>query len=564
MRDILILQTARLGDLAQTAPMLRSLRRNHPGARLTLVAQAGPAGLLADSGLCDRLVCVPYDELGSLADPAVENAFPGIGSFAAEPAFSAEYDLLVNLSNDLGTAVLCRRIAARRKLGRIHSFEGELRLLGPWSKYLYAMVTHRRENLFNLVDIQTGIAGLAPHPETVSLPVSEGRRIEALALLAGFGIRPGRLLVSGKPLLPGQPLAAGQTLVPGQTLVALQAGASSLHRAWSLENFAALGAGLRLDPGVQLVLLGDAREKDRCAELAQRIGGEGVANLAGATSLAQMHAVLAVCDLLISNDTGSVHVAAAAGTATLGLYFSTAYYAETAPYGAGHTVMQTEIACAPCDASNVCAVQKCREFLPAGAVLETARWLLSGAPTDAAPAAAPNLSLYRSRFLKDGSLAYLPVRTEAASAHFQEALLGRLLWQDAMGLGGDPALDELRLRLSREEPFRRLRETLTKALADLEIPVRRGLELAVALRAEFSAGMPAHERILSLHGELADLAVVLASASKSAGLCGSFLHFEMMDMDYVAYPSLAGILEEKYRMLADWLARFRATLGGMG
>src|SRR4051812_27840646 len=108
MRDILILQTARLGDLAQTAPMLRGLRRTHPDARLTLAAQAGPAELLAGSGLFDRLVPVSYDELGSLADPALQEAFPDVGSFASEPAFRLEYDLLVNLSNDLGSAVLCR------------------------------------------------------------------------------------------------------------------------------------------------------------------------------------------------------------------------------------------------------------------------------------------------------------------------------------------------------------------------------------------------------------------------------------------------------------------------
>lgn len=543
MRDILILQTARLGDLAQTAPMLRGLRRAYPEARLTLVAQAGPAELLAGSGLCDRFAYVPYDALESLSDPARQQAFPDVGAFAAEPAFRAEYDLLVNLSNDLGSSVICRRVAARRKLGRIHSYEGELRLLGPWSKYLYAMVSHRRENLFNLVDIQTGMAGLAPHPEPISLPVPEARREEALSLLAAAGVGPGRR--AGRPL------------------VALQAGASALHRAWSLENFAALGKGLAGDPGAQLVLLGDARERERCAELAARIGGAGVANLAGSTTLTQLHAILAECDLLISNDTGSVHVAAAAGTATLGLYFSTAYFTETAPYGAGHSVLQTEIACAPCDASNVCAVQKCREYLPAGPVLETARWLLAGAPPDAIPAAAPNLSLYRSRFLKDGSLAYLPVRTEAASEHFQEALLGRLLWQNAMGLAGDPALEELRARLGGLAPFRRKREALVGALADLEVPVLRGLELAEGLRAEFQSGNPRRERILSLHGALADLAASLAAASKPAGLCGSFLHFEMMDMDYEGYPALAGVLEGKYRMLAEWIGRFRAALAAM-
>jgi ADP-heptose:LPS heptosyltransferase len=563
MREILCLQTARLGDLAQTAPLLRGLRRAHPGARVTLIAQPGPSGLLEGSGLYDRLIALPFDAIESLADPARGEAFPDIGPFASEPAFRMEYDLLVNLSNDLGAAVLCRRINARRKLGRIQSYEGELRLLGPWSKYLHAMVAHRRENLFNLVDIQTGIAGLAPRPEPVPLPVSENRRAEARSMLAAAGVGTDRAIAAGQLPAARGSSGAGRPLVSGRPLVGLQAGASSLHRAWSLEHFVVVGAGLARTVGADLVLLGDARERDRCAELASRIGGEGVANLAGQTTVAQMHAVLAECDLLISNDTGSIHVAAAAGTATLGLYFSTAFFAETAPYGEGHAVLQTEIACAPCDASNVCAVQKCRDFLPPAPVLETALWLLAGAPPDAVPAATPNLSLYRSGFLGDGTLAYLPVRPEAASAHFQEALLGRLLWQEALGLSGDPALDALRERLRVEPPFRRKREDLATALADLEKPVLKGLELAGRLREEFQSQSPARERILSLHAELAELAAALASASKPAGLCGAFLHFEMMDMDYATYPMLAGILETKYGLLADWIARFRAALRGM-
>ena len=87
MREILCLQTARLGDLAQTARLLRGLRRANPGARLTLVAQPGPSDLLQGSGLCDRLITLPYDAIESLADPALGKAFPDIEPFASEPAF---------------------------------------------------------------------------------------------------------------------------------------------------------------------------------------------------------------------------------------------------------------------------------------------------------------------------------------------------------------------------------------------------------------------------------------------------------------------------------------------
>jgi ADP-heptose:LPS heptosyltransferase len=376
MRDILILQTARLGDLAQTAPILRALRRENPAARLTLVVQAGLEGLVDGQGLCDRLIPVPFAAIEALAVPETQAAFPEIAPFAGEPAFHTEYDLLANLSNDLGSAFLCSRIPARAKLGRTHTYEGELRLLGVWSKYLYAMVGHRRENLFNLVDIQMGTAGLRPRPQPAALPAPEAFRAEARDLLAACGIRADRW-GSGAGASAGDSRSEAPRPRARRPLVALQAGASVLHRAWSPGHFAALGTALAGNPGADLVILGDARERERCAELAAAIGGAGVADLSGKTSVPMLQAVLAECDLLVSNDTGSIHVAAAAGVPTLGLFFSTAWFAETAPYGEGHAVLQVEIACAPCDASNVCPVQKCRESLPPEPVVETARWLLA-------------------------------------------------------------------------------------------------------------------------------------------------------------------------------------------
>lgn len=547
MRDILILQTARLGDLAQTAPVLRAMRRENPSARLTLVMQSGLEGLLEGQGLCDRLIPVPYAAIESLAAPAAQAAFPEIAPFADEPAFRREYDLLVNLSNDLGSAFLCNRISALAKLGRTQTYEGELRVLGLWSKYLYAMVSHRRENLFNLVDIQMGTAGLKPRPEPASLPAPEARRAEARALLAASGIPPERW--------------GGVAPRQRRPLVALQAGASVLHRAWSLDNFAALGAGLAREPGADLVILGDTRERERCAELVARIGGTGVADLSGKTTVPLLQAVLAECDLLISNDTGSIHVAAAAGVPTLGLFFSTAWFAETAPYGAGHAVLQVEIPCAPCDASNVCPVQKCRDSLPPAPVLDTARWLLAGASAAEAPEMPAGLSLYRSRFLRDGSLAYLPARGQAASAQFQQAILGRQLWQNALGLEGDPDLDRLAGE-SRDLPvFRAHRENLAGPLAEMEGLIARGIELSVCLRESFAYAVPDRERILPWHRELAGLGADLAAIAQSAGSFGSFLRFDMMDMDYAGYPELASILEAKYRKLAELAAGFRKALG---
>ena len=52
----------------------------------------------------------------------------------------------------------------------------------------------------------------------------------------------------------------------------------------------------------------------------------------------------------------------------------------------------------------------------------------------------------------------------------------------------------------------------------------------------------------------------MAGASKNGGLFGDFLKYELMDMDYVDYPQLADVLEEKYRRLFDWTQLFQTTL----
>ena len=533
MRNILILQLNRLGDLVQTVPLLRRIRREHPSARITLIALEGFSGILSDCRWFDKLVAIPLKDMEALGASENQEAFPELPPFSSHPEFRESYDLVVNLTNDLGSSVICEKVRATRKLGRINTYAGELRLLGPWAKYLFSMVSHRLDNLFNLVDIQMGIAGFAPQPEQGSLEIPEAGKTEARALLASLGRRPGR------------------------KLVALQTGASELHRAWSLENFAAVAQGLMAGGYTDIALMGDAKERERVEQLAELVGMP-VLNLAGKTSLRLLPAVLEACDLLISNDTGTIHVAAAAGTATLGLYFSTAYFSETAPYGDNHAVLQVEIPCAPCLASSRCAVQACRDYLVPDAVQEAARWLLDGG--SAPPRAFPNLSLYRSRFMANGSLIYIPALPDHASSHFLAGLLGRLLWEDVLGVPRDPVLEALWRRVRGSVAWESKLTGLATAISGLAGPFRQGLGYASRLRGEFDADVPDRESIIALHEKLAGLGVTMAANAKDSGLVGGFLQFEMMDMDYANYPALAGILEDKYRALDGWAGRFTATL----
>ena len=75
--------------------------------------------------------------------------------------------------------------------------------------------------------------------------------------------------------------------------------------------------------------------------------GEGGADLAGETDLLQLAAVLEHCRLLVTNDTGTMHVAAAVGTPVIALFGPTDP-GVTGPWGEGHTVVKQEVNCSPC------------------------------------------------------------------------------------------------------------------------------------------------------------------------------------------------------------------------
>jgi len=82
------------------------------------------------------------------------------------------------------------------------------------------------------------------------------------------------------------------------------------------------------------------------AEIIKRSGAE-VENLCGRTSLAELAALYAICDLVISTDTGPMHIAAAAGAPVLAIFGPTAPW-RTGPLGEKSRVLRTGIDCSPC------------------------------------------------------------------------------------------------------------------------------------------------------------------------------------------------------------------------
>jgi hypothetical protein len=209
-------------------------------------------------------------------------------------------------------------------------------------------------------------------------------------------------------------------------LVGLQVAASQKEKCWSEKEFVRLGQALYQGLNVRVLLFGVAAVAALCQRISDRIPCS--VNLAGKTGVGELAGVLKHCRALVTNDTGTQHVAAAVGTPVVVVSVGPVFFRETGPYGEGHLVFQPRMPCAPCSFNASCRKPVCREKIRAEFVYKALVRLLrgeEGVPMDLPP----DVSCYRSTFDEEGCLAFTvknPSRQDRrlqASKGFWHALL---------------------------------------------------------------------------------------------------------------------------------------------
>lgn len=171
-------------------------------------------------------------------------------------------------------------------------------------------------------------------------------------------------------------------LVPesGRPLVVLQPGASDPRRRWPLAHFAAVGDALAARNAL-LVINGGADETALCASLARSLKAPA-ADLAGRLPLGGLAALLARASLVVSNDTGPLHLAQAVGARTVGIYWFMNLLASAPLVAQGqHELFSVRTHCPVCGLDNVhgrCEHEACFvDDVSVEAVMEAAQDLLS-------------------------------------------------------------------------------------------------------------------------------------------------------------------------------------------
>jgi ADP-heptose:LPS heptosyltransferase len=294
MARLLVIQMAKLGDFIQSTPFLAALHSSWPGRTITL---AGSEEMVLEAARLSPLVGETL----------------AIGPGRPDP--EGEFEAVYHLNSALPAARLAARVRAGQRFGPLA--EGDTLRFTPVQEFLLAVMAEgRRLGRFNLADVWQ-------------------------ALAPGAGPRP--------LLWPPPPRAERG---PGPR-IGLHLGARNHLRRWPVEYFARLARAL--SPG-EFVLTGSRGEKALGAKF-EKLGPPAL-NLMGASDLSELGRVLAGQDLLVTADTGALHLAAALGTPTLALFFGPAYGPETGPYGPGHLIYQAEAPCGPCR-EGTCRLRQC-------------------------------------------------------------------------------------------------------------------------------------------------------------------------------------------------------------
>ncbi len=289
-----------LGDLLCASPALRALRRRFPEAEITLIGLPWAADLVSRWGYVDRFDPFP--------------GWPGLAEVPADPAASAAFlgrahatgsDLALQLHGS-GPASngFVAALGARATLGYALGADDRLTCSLPWRED-----EHEIERWLGLVAALGDPEPVeeVPSPDRASGPGAAGGDLPDFATTADEARR-------ARDLLAAAPAGDGP-------FVALHPGAKDPARRWHPERFAALAAALAADHGARLLLTGAESERPLTAALRAALPpGVPVLDLAGATVLGTFAALIAGLDLLVTNDTGASHLAAAARTASVVLF----------------------------------------------------------------------------------------------------------------------------------------------------------------------------------------------------------------------------------------------------
>ncbi|HET6407720.1 MAG TPA: lipopolysaccharide heptosyltransferase II [Chthoniobacteraceae bacterium] len=320
---ILIRSTNWLGDAVMTIPAVRAFKRGRPDAHVTILTPAKLADLWKAVEEVDDVISIESDE----------------SVFSVASRLRKQFDVAVLFPNSLRTALeawlggIPRRVgyaghSRRWLLNQVFREKKAKRKTEPPKHQVYHylnLAEYCGANLANSVEASSSASGR-----------TKGR-------VPRIGVVPGAEYGPAKRWLP--------------------------------ERFAEVIRSIHEETGAEWRMYGVAKDRP----VADRIFSEGgipCADLVGKTTLSELIAELRACDILVTNDTGTMHLAASLGVTVVAIFGSTEPEL-TGPLGSGHVILRKKVECAPCFLRECPIDFRCMKAIEARQVIEAIKLKLA-------------------------------------------------------------------------------------------------------------------------------------------------------------------------------------------
>jgi heptosyltransferase II len=307
---VLIVQTAFLGDVVLTLPLIATLQQHFPGVQVEVLTVPAHAAVLQQQPGIHRVIA--YDKRGKQR---------GMRGFLAvmRQIQARRYDVVLAPHRSLRTALLVAWSRASRRIG----------FARWWTRWAYTTTVprpvkgHEVERNVHLLRA-LGVYTVSPAAR-LRLRVTPAARQTAAAYFTRGGIAAQDVVVG---LIPGSQWGT---------------------KRWPAERFAALIDHLASRQALQCALIGGPQDRS-IAEAIRARCTVPVLDLIGQTTLQELPACLERCAVVVSNDTGPMHIAAAVGRPIVALFGPTTAEMGFAPYGVPWEDVSVTLACRPCHA----------------------------------------------------------------------------------------------------------------------------------------------------------------------------------------------------------------------
>ena len=323
-----------VGDSVLAIPTMKAVRAKFPEAEITLLVRPWVAGVFKGAPFIDHLWTEPR--------PASVGDWIRITREIRRNRF----DLALLFPNSFESAAMMFVGRIPRRVG--YATDGRRWLLTTSLK----PSRQKRHQVHYYLDLAVALSASVDRP-SIAIEASAEEKAQATGLLVSEGIREGRPFV---------------VLNPGA--------AYGSAKRWGEEGFAAAGDALAEEFGLDVVIIGSELERSIAERIQQRMRSR-VAVLNGKTSLETLIGVISQSSLVLTNDSGPMHVAAALGVPTVAIFGATDD-AVTGPFGSRARVVREPVECSPCMLRECPIDHRCMLRVSAAAVCGAAREVMRG------------------------------------------------------------------------------------------------------------------------------------------------------------------------------------------